>query len=244
MSYTFLQEQGEVSSVHNYSDIPQCVLSKSKSIPERCCYNASETGYFPDSPSGTMYVHSMDAPGEIQLMLFAEDSLARIFPAAAKERELPDAVRAFGRSIKESLAKLGLNLSSRKTPRFCGVAGLTLCSETCPSWGIMQDGACWELGTSARLIGEIECGYLQTKRFVPTPMAQEAGSTSEGYGHCLNDVVKGRKGWDKIWPAPQSAKQETGGKLNPPWVEWLMGWPIGWTDLEPLETDRFQQWQQ
>ena len=24
------------------------------------------------------------------------------------------------------------------------------------------------------------------------------------------------------------------GKLNPDWVEWLMGWPIGWTSLEPL----------
>jgi len=24
----------------------------------------------------------------------------------------------------------------------------------------------------------------------------------------------------------------TGGQLNPPWVEWLMGFPIGWTDLE------------
>ena len=27
-----------------------------------------------------------------------------------------------------------------------------------------------------------------------------------------------------------------GGQLNPPWVEWLMGWPIGWTDLKPLAT--------
>ena len=33
-----------------------------------------------------------------------------------------------------------------------------------------------------------------------------------------------------------------GGQLNPNWVEWLMGWPIGWTDLEPLETGRFRQW--
>jgi hypothetical protein len=24
---------------------------------------------------------------------------------------------------------------------------------------------------------------------------------------------------------------QAGGKLNPPWVEWLMGFPIGWTDL-------------
>jgi hypothetical protein len=30
-----------------------------------------------------------------------------------------------------------------------------------------------------------------------------------------------------------------GGKLNPTWVEWLMGWPLEWTDLKPLETGRF-----
>ncbi len=30
------------------------------------------------------------------------------------------------------------------------------------------------------------------------------------------------------------------GQLNPSWVEWLMGWPIGWTDLKPLETGKFR----
>jgi hypothetical protein len=30
----------------------------------------------------------------------------------------------------------------------------------------------------------------------------------------------------------------TSGQLNPMWVEWLMGWPLGWTDLKPLETDK------
>ena len=34
-----------------------------------------------------------------------------------------------------------------------------------------------------------------------------------------------------------------GGSLNPTWVEWLMGWPLGWTDLKPLEMDKFRQWQ-
>lgn len=33
-----------------------------------------------------------------------------------------------------------------------------------------------------------------------------------------------------------------GGMLNPPWVEWLMGFPIGWTDSEPLETELFHLW--
>lgn len=35
-----------------------------------------------------------------------------------------------------------------------------------------------------------------------------------------------------------------GGQLNPPWVEWLMGWPLGWTDLKPLAMGRFRQWSQ
>lgn len=34
------------------------------------------------------------------------------------------------------------------------------------------------------------------------------------------------------------------GRLNPDWVEWLMGWPIGLTDLKPLETAKFREWQQ
>jgi DNA (cytosine-5)-methyltransferase 1 len=28
-----------------------------------------------------------------------------------------------------------------------------------------------------------------------------------------------------------------GSRLNPDWCEWLMGWPIGWTRLEPLKID-------
>lgn len=37
--------------------------------------------------------------------------------------------------------------------------------------------------------------------------------------------------------------EQTGGLLNPMWVEWLMGWPIGWTELRPLAMDRFHEWQ-
>ena len=29
-------------------------------------------------------------------------------------------------------------------------------------------------------------------------------------------------------------QSKTTGSLNPTWVEWLMGWPLGWTDLKPL----------
>lgn len=33
-----------------------------------------------------------------------------------------------------------------------------------------------------------------------------------------------------------------GGSLNPRWVEWLMGWPLGWTDSSASETAKFRQW--
>ena len=34
----------------------------------------------------------------------------------------------------------------------------------------------------------------------------------------------------------KSMQAGNGGKLNPMWVEWLMGFPLGWTDLEDSET--------
>jgi hypothetical protein len=33
-----------------------------------------------------------------------------------------------------------------------------------------------------------------------------------------------------------SLHDQIGGSLNPTWVEWLMGFPLGWTALEPLAT--------
>jgi hypothetical protein len=38
-------------------------------------------------------------------------------------------------------------------------------------------------------------------------------------------------------------RTQAGGQLNPTWVEWLMGWPLGWTDCGASATDKFQQWQ-
>lgn len=34
----------------------------------------------------------------------------------------------------------------------------------------------------------------------------------------------------------------SGGPLNPDWCDWFMGFPIGWTALEPLGMHKFQAW--
>lgn len=39
-----------------------------------------------------------------------------------------------------------------------------------------------------------------------------------------------------------SGKRRKGYGMNPAWIESLMGFPIGWTDLKALATPRFRKW--
>jgi hypothetical protein len=108
---------------------------------------------------------------------------------------------------------------------------------------------------------------LSTKvQMWPTPRSQDAK-----HGSCTDYELSRDKGKDllhvavermRTWPTPVASMTkenqnprtpgtkgsqttlaiEAGGSLNPTWVEWLMGWPLGWTDLKPLETARFRQW--
>jgi hypothetical protein len=54
------------------------------------------------------------------------------------------------------------------------------------------------------------------------------------------DAIKG--GNVSARPGAMGLSETLGGQLNPPWVEWLMGWPLGWTDLKPSGMDKFQVW--
>lgn len=40
----------------------------------------------------------------------------------------------------------------------------------------------------------------------------------------------------------KSFRAGNGGQLNPDWVEFLMGWPIGWTRLSPMDLDEYEKW--
>ena len=80
----------------------------------------------------------------------------------------------------------------------------------------------------------------------PTPTARD---WKDG-GYCPNVEVNGLLG-RAVWPTPTTKANQAapsiqsrgqacrnlraatnGGALNPTWVEWLMGFPDGWTDLE------------
>lgn len=71
----------------------------------------------------------------------------------------------------------------------------------------------------------------------PTPTASACKGSSPGALKRKNGRSRDN---DRLDHAVMSRE---GGQLNPEWVEWLMGWPIGWTALKPLGMDRFREWQ-
>ena len=117
----------------------------------------------------------------------------------------------------------------------------------------MQNGTVYRLPPLVRLTDVTGCSSF------PTPKASD--SERGGRGELLA-LVRGKKA-RQIWPTPTASSHKTAGphgskshqhdiakgnlrgvvmepdntgQLNPTWVEWLMGFPLGWTDLEDSET--------
>ena len=65
----------------------------------------------------------------------------------------------------------------------------------------------------------------------PTPSA----SDNRDRGNLSSPAIKRRALIGKQLMLSQVVS-ETSGALNPTWVEWLMGFPTGHTDLRPSET--------
>jgi DNA (cytosine-5)-methyltransferase 1 len=98
--------------------------------------------------------------------------------------------------------------------------------------------------------GEPGKGFTNLKnemRMLPTPRAQEPGSTSEGYGNGLRETVRmlpndTSVNWEQFEQAIRRWESTIGraapaplidNRLNPKFTEWLMGLPDGWiTDLD------------
>jgi hypothetical protein len=78
---------------------------------------------------------------------------------------------------------------------------------------------------------KVQFGLEQAVRMWPTPRVMPGNSSKvngKEYETSLQSMA--RKGL-------LSLTDQSGGQLNPVFVEWLMGWPLGWSDLKPLATD-------
>jgi len=121
---------------------------------------------------------------------------------------------------------------------------------------LISDGDCFwwptPVANDAKNSVSYPGGFLKllgAVRLFPTPMAADGSRGSKKYARG-NPTLRGAV---KMWPTPIASDGSGGpayskppgrqgsfllkemmraGPLNPNWVEWLMGFPIGWTDSE------------
>lgn len=157
----------------------------------------------------------------------------------AKTSALPDVVTDWTESVadsggkwRESLAKYDPDSHGLKTAQLSLIEDWTGCSVTLPRSGLMLSGQCWELPMLGRITRETDFGYL------PTPTATDAkGSVS--LERVIKRALQSSRGVRLPEYLAKKHQVNVGSNLNPSYVEQLMGWQIGHSDLKPLETVKF-----
>lgn len=191
---------------------------------------------------------------ESQSMSSVADSRVRTSASPARAQAWQENGPDFGENSRELLATFDPATSSWKTSQHCFIEGLATFSETWPRSGMTRSGIAYQLPPLVRLTDATASGSWPTPTadacigVAPTPeMAQRF--RNKGSSGSFVEAVAAR-----MWPTPtaHNAKEcaspaeflrntptlaaQAGGRLNPQWVEWLMGFPIGYTDLKDLET--------
>lgn len=241
MSWHFLREQEEESWEESCLDgAPSALLSL---LPTQGEFSLQDSGTdcSQDSRSGMTLRRLTDDHGKDVLMWFQGDSPVRTYLPPEEEPESAGSDLDCGPKWQGLLARYNPRLYLWKTPQCLLHGGLESYSETFPRWGMMQDGELWGLSTPARRMNENAFGLW------PTPVKTDGFAV----GWCLTSIGRKERGETRPSGAHigsglkyfrKTGKYLSGGYPNPALTEWLMGWPIKWTDLQPLEMDKFQQW--
>ena len=200
---------------------------------------------------GMTYKPLTENLGQELLTLYLEDFRAKTSQRQGKELELMESDQECGEKWRGSFVKYDLDTSLWKTHQCSLLGDLDEFLETWPQWGLMRDGECWEQRTLEQSIRGTESGLLPTPNARDWKDSQTAGNRkSPGLGvvaHWPTPRTKGMCGGTGSWVLlnKNTTVEEArlmgagnGGQLNPTWVEWLMGWPVGWTDLKPLAMDK------
>lgn len=124
--------------------------------------------------------------------------------------------RVFGLSSPVWLASFDRATSSWKTSPDSGCGGSTGLLAILPRGGMTRSGDVFELRTWERPTAEIAYGSWPTPHGICSPNKRRAGPSGNELGRAVNQAER--------------AEGRPGGPLNPEFVEWLMGFPIGWTD--------------
>lgn len=167
------------------------------------------------------------------LMSFLAGFHARTLAQMVMVPALMDTVPDCGQKWLESSVKYDLHLSAWKTLHDSEEKVLPWSLVTLPKWGMAASGSVFQHRTAERPMKETGCGLW------PTAKATIRGDCPSERLRRTPDLPSAIK----MRPLPNGSLPRQDGQLNPEWVEWFMGWPIGWTELKPLEMDKFREWQ-
>ena len=166
--------------------------------------------------------------GEELLTLYLAGFHAKTSQQQEKVTDLTENEAECGNTWRGWLAKYDPNSCSWRTAQCSLLGEEPELLATLPRWGMTVNGLLWEQPTLEPTINATECGLWAS------PNARDWKDSGASQGN--------RKSPNLGTQVHQTT--QAGGRLNPTWVEWLMGWPLGWTDLKPLETDKFLSVQQ
>lgn len=173
-----------------------------------------------------------------KLILSVEASLARISVKQTRltHKDLTESAQDYGQSSTASFANYDPATSSWKTSQLCLSGDLEEFSETWPVSGTMQSGKCYERVTSDYPTDVNEFLLL------PTPQASDGYASSKARLPHISQILFTRenRGIHKSlrwWHYAMYYHKLSRCYPNPRFVEWMMGFPIGWTaHLEDSET--------
>ncbi len=259
MSWLYSRALVEEYSEESYLDGEQSAQSSGKPIPQAYCAHDKMTDFSKVSRFGMTFKPLMESRGEALLMSYLAGFHAKTSAQQEREQESTESDLECGEKWRGSFVKYNQDSSSWRTHQCSFLGDLEEFSETWPQWGLMRNGECWEQRTLEQTIRETESGSL-AKHSLPTPtcnphMPNKNANTTGPKN--LVEVAQGK--WEHLMPKQKfptptvngnynrkgvSKKSgdglatKVGGNLNPMWVEWLMGFPLAWTDLKPLEMDK------
>lgn len=176
-----------------------------------------------------------------ELMSSVVASHAKTLAEPGKELVSEASAAAYGLSLSESLASYDRDSQSWKTFQICLSGEWEQFLGTWPKSGMTRNGIACELTTSVRHICGSECLLWPT----PHQSMGKRGWHKNGAEQLLRGE-KFRKSGARIgsslnWEPRLLPEYKPGFHVNPAWVEWLMGFPVGYTELAPSEMQSFRQ---
>ena len=249
MSWTCSQVLADQFSQANLITTEQSLQLKSTRTAERFYFDGKKRGTSKRSPSGMTSTPSTLLSGMASLMSSLLGSPVKDSRSQANKEEQPTP-ETNGRKRNELSKKFDQAELFSKTSRESESTSESW-PEILPIWGMIQGGELFPLEKPE------PCTFGRDGIVWPTPRSRD---WKAGYGprylrkrsSPLPDTVDYNENYETIWPTPNAheprlgyqdrSKGKKGTRLNPDWVEWLMGWPIGWTSLDPLPAENFDAW--